>query len=147
MNLPEHSLQCIECSTSSCSLIRSLTDRNPTRLKPSLHSRQFLTLSITCLALDTGNSDFIRPNSSDSEPGPEKCLASWERRFPRATFLANQLYLTHFLLPRYSSYSYSWPDIVLNPTLTPFTHPTIQLEKSQMINKERYILNKSCTYS
>ena len=67
MNFPEHSLQCTECSTSSCSRILSFTDRNPTRLKPSLQSRQFLTLSITCLALDTGNSDFIRPNSSDSE--------------------------------------------------------------------------------
>ena len=67
MNFPEHSLQCTECSTSSCSRILSLTDKNPTRLKPSLQSRQFLTLSITCLALDTNNSDFIRLYSSDSE--------------------------------------------------------------------------------
>ena len=67
MNFPEHSLQRTECCTSSCSRILSLTDKNPTRLKPSLQSRQFLTLSITCLALDTNNSDFIRLYSSDSE--------------------------------------------------------------------------------
>ena len=64
MNLLEHSLHWIECITSSCSLIRSRTDRNPTCLNPSRHSRQFLTLSI---ALDTGNFGFICPNCSNSE--------------------------------------------------------------------------------
>ena len=43
---------------------------------------------------------YIKNVKRCQKQGLKKCLASWERRFPRATFLANQLYLNHFLLPR-----------------------------------------------
>ena len=43
------------------------------------------------------------------EQGLKKCLASWERRFPPATFLANLWYLTHVSVATLNS------DSCLNP--------------------------------
>ena len=68
--------------------------------------------------------------------GLKKSSASWERKFPRATFLANPW--------PYSSFNLA--EMVLNPTLTPSTHSKIHPIKYQASNIEHCMINKNCRY-
>ena len=68
--------------------------------------------------------------------GLKKSSASCERKFPRATFLANPW--------PYSSFNLA--EMVLNPTLTPSTHSKIHPIKYQASNIEHCMINKNCRY-
>ena len=89
-----------------------------TELEICIQTAMVLTIVVTC------------------NQGLKKSWASWERKFPRATFLANPW--------PYSSFNLA--EMVLNPTLTPSTHSKIHPIKYQASNIEHCIINKNCRY-
>lgn len=83
----------------------------------------------------------------NSSPGPEKMSSFLGAQISPSYLPGKPIKFDPFSVATPNPYSsYSWAEMVLNPTLTPSTHSKIHPIKYQASNIEHCMINKNCRY-